>query len=783
MMFRNKKLTEGEAVATVPQDQDIITYKQVQIEHFPYQMQYGDETEDIDGWVIKSPYYIGGQNGKPRYYMPLYCEDEDGEVINFTTLDQAKKYIDDYIEPKRIKIRIKHGDEVHAVVIEQTNEDIDLPDNLFAYLPDGWWNRPYEDEDNKDFEHPWVGKEIKVEDAYYHPYQVIVARSKPYVSDSSDFIYTVPVDEIKKGNMPMNFNHYHAYDGYSWNQEYGDYSGDKGWKFTGKTYKIGSPFTEDTHENKFGKTNKPTDGFSESKGLKEDMELNFDRALLDKWIDDLNANGAKHHQTFSYTEGGKYIKVSYTYGGRYDTAVFAFVDADGNIYKPAGWKTPAKGVRARIDDNPPLDGKDLYSARYRAAVYGESVNEAYNKDSLHAKLWNMEHKEQTCFQNGYCVTCYFHDGEGMAKRFTVTNRDGKKVLDCNAGFAWQPQIQKFEDSLLQLLNTGSIKEEILTEKPSPAGYEPTKKGIAYKVFKVKNGKLYPPMVANAGGADTPIGVWLDAEEGEFAGLSKTGRPQVKSTGSGNLSYRPGWHLGDVPRAKQFDRLNKETGEYEFPKDFVWAECEYAMDVDYQPESDARGYERTKVDKDGNVITTKSDKYQHSLAGLPKLPTNGYYKYRTNPNPDTVPWVITGQMKVKRLLSDAEVNAILEKNGIEPIHRQGGDKTLAELGLKESVNEDFYNTGFDKIGLSQEEVNEFTHNLESAIQSNMGRMFKVNDVSLDGNTINVVVGAGKYEDDEPIYQSILPSKVKSEGIDSYIEPIVEKAIVKFADDNA
>ena len=133
------------------------------------------------------------------------------------------------------------------------------------------------------------------------------------------------------------------------------------------------------------------------------MELNFDRALLDKWIDDLNANGAKYHQTFSYTEGGKYIKVSYTFGGRYDTAVFAFVDADGNIYKPAGWKTPAKGVRARIDQNPPMDEKDLYSARYRAAVYGESVNEAYNKDSLHAKLWNMGHKEQTCFQNGYCM--------------------------------------------------------------------------------------------------------------------------------------------------------------------------------------------------------------------------------------------------------------------------------------------------------------------------------------------------------------------------------------------
>lgn len=227
--------------------------------------------------------------------------------------------------------------------------------------------------------------------------------------------------------------------------------------------------------------------------------------------------------------------------------------------------------------------------------------------------------------------------------------------------------------------------ESLVEKVSPEGYAPKQTGTAYKVFRVKNGKLYPPMVANAGGADTPIGVWLDAEEGEFAGVSKTGRPQVKSTGSGTLAYRPGWHLGDVPRAPQFDRRNKETGEMEFPADFVWAECDYAMDVDYQGEADERGYMRTKVDSEGNVITTRSDKYQHSLAGLPKLPKDGYYKYRTNPRPDTVPWVITGQMRVNRLLSDAEVNEILKSKGIAPIHRQGGDKTLAELGLKESLS--------------------------------------------------------------------------------------------------
>ena len=226
------------------------------------------------------------------------------------------------------------------------------------------------------------------------------------------------------------------------------------------------------------------------------------------------------------------------------------------------------------------------------------------------------------------------------------------------------------------LTDGFCVTRKLIEAIAPDGYAPKKSGRAYKVFRVKNGKLYPPMVANPGGADTPIGVWLTADEGEFAGLSKTGRPQVKSIGSGTLSYRPGWHLGDIPRASQFDRTNKETGEKEFPRDFVWAECEYTMDVDYQPESDEQGYMR--MGKDGKPY--RSDKYQHSLAGLPKMPKDGYYRYRTNPRPDTVPWVITGAIRVNRLLSDDEVNRILDSKGVAPIHRQGGDKTLSELGL-------------------------------------------------------------------------------------------------------
>lgn len=62
-------------------------------------------------------------------------------------------------------------------------------------------------------------------------------------------------------------------------------------------------------------------------------------------------------------------------------------------------------------------------------------------------------------------------------------------------------------------------------------------------------------------------------------------------GSGTLAYRPGWHLGEIPYALQFNRRNPQTGERDlFPADFVWAEVEYAADHDYQQEAMSPWYQ-------------------------------------------------------------------------------------------------------------------------------------------------------------------------------------------------
>ena len=208
--------------------------------------------------------------------------------------------------------------------------------------------------------------------------------------------------------------------------------------------------------------------------------------------------------------------------------------------------------------------------------------------------------------------------------------------------------------------TGEDVSFSLRQKP-----EPKKKGIGYKVFVLKDGKLYPPMVANPDGAATPVGVWLDADAAPIAGESKTGRPQVKQGGkgtqggSGKLAYRPGWHLGVVPYAIQFNRKDADGNKTLFPKNFVFAEVEYAADVDYQEEALQEGI-------------NPSGKYQHSLAGLKHLPTDGYYMYRTNPNPETDPWVITGAMKVNRILTRAEQAELVKNAGREPQRIQEGD---------------------------------------------------------------------------------------------------------------
>lgn len=344
----------------------------------------------------------------------------------------------------------------------------------------------------------------------------------------------------------------------------------------------------------------------------------------------------------------EYAELKGVYADKYSSleSIYAKKDAQGNILKDAN------GNNVWIRDDVDIDSE----------VVADLVGEYLFTDADFIN--NLSVKHRNVFQKVYDEIKY------LLKIATAGSEEARKLEEVKRAF---DKAYK-EDAEVDTAEVADneVKYSIREEAP------PKETGIAYKVFFVKDGKLYPPMVANPEGADTPMGVWLNADVGQSAPPSKTGRQQVKAGGKGtqggggSLAFRPGWHLGDLPRASQFDRVNPETGKKElFPENFVWAEVEYAKDVDYQEEAMSYGY-------------TENGKFRHAYAGLPRLPENGYYRYRTNPKPDTVPWIITGAMKVNRLLSDAEVNEILAKNGVEPVHRQGGDVGLEKFGVEGDV---------------------------------------------------------------------------------------------------
>lgn len=187
---------------------------------------------------------------------------------------------------------------------------------------------------------------------------------------------------------------------------------------------------------------------------------------------------------------------------------------------------------------------------------------------------------------------------------------------------------------------------------------------AYKLFSTKPGRpgeLFPLFV----GANEaiPQGIWLDAIAGKAAAPSKTGKPQVKSK-LGPLAFRPGWHAGDLPLATHIGVKDADGNVFARRANEVWAEVEVANDIDYQPQANAS---RTK--------------------DLREMPVDGSYRFKTNPNM-TGSWIISGSMKINRVLSQKEVDKILKTAGAPSMPWEGGRLDLRKLGLstQDAVNQ-------------------------------------------------------------------------------------------------
>ena len=288
----------------------------------------------------------------------------------------------------------------------------------------------------------------------------------------------------------------------------------------------------------------------------------------------------------------------------------------------------------------------------------------------------------------------------LKKQGSSKAKKASKAVDtlANQTLAAQPTVlQSARDEAIELSDVNT-KFSLREEAP------PKKTKIGYKAFFVKDGKLYPPMVANPSGAGTPVGVWLNADTGSPMRdgdgnivQNKSGRAKVaaggKGTkgGGGSLAWRPGWHLGPIPDATQFsvDPASKEWSEWLnksgrtagesknignngnpifLNPHIVFAEVEFAADVDYQLEAYEYGVK-------------KNGKFDHSQAGIPYVIKDGYYRYRTNSMaPGALSWYITGAMKVNRILTDAECREICAKSGRDMMPRLGGDFDFASHSL-------------------------------------------------------------------------------------------------------
>jgi hypothetical protein len=194
-----------------------------------------------------------------------------------------------------------------------------------------------------------------------------------------------------------------------------------------------------------------------------------------------------------------------------------------------------------------------------------------------------------------------------------------------------------------------------------AGAEPQKTAKAYKLFRQKDGKLYPLFVD--ADEEIAIGQWLKAKAGEQAASGK-----VKSK-LGELAYRPGWHAGDLPIATHIgarSHKNPKLPPDTRPSNQVWAEVEMADDVDWQKVAD----ERARMTKKG----TPDPKTAHITD---QVPYGGYYRYKTNPNM-AGNWMIGGDMRVNRVLTDDEVKAINEAAGVADLPRREGYQTKGRV---------------------------------------------------------------------------------------------------------
>ena len=308
--------------------------------------------------------------------------------------------------------------------------------------------------------------------------------------------------------------------------------------------------------------------------------------------------------------------------------------------------------------------------------------------------------------------------------------------------------KRFRDSLPDATAEDKDLRYSLREQTAP---KHTK--TAYAVFIVKQHEdgsvtLHPKMIADEA-VGAPPHTWLNADTGKIKRdkqgepiQNTRGRVSVRDAKGAPLAWRPGKHLAAYPNASQFSVEGDTKGVRDrLPDNVVFFEVEYAADRDYQLEAWEYGV-------NGN------GKYEHSQAGLPYIPKDGYYIYRTNANPNIPAMIITGVYRVKRALTDEEAKKLNQEAGGDWYDRKSGEPMTAER-LKE--------LGLDEAGL-QRKAETFDYNeLEPAHDESSVAMSMPGYVrrDLDFTDKNLLKAIKENKQDASYYQSLYEQQKKNE----------------------
>lgn len=200
--------------------------------------------------------------------------------------------------------------------------------------------------------------------------------------------------------------------------------------------------------------------------------------------------------------------------------------------------------------------------------------------------------------------------------------------------------------------------------------------IPDSVFTAPNGKKYVPSRGTSGKKGTGDSIQIPDDKTRQELIKKGFLPEgSKAKSVKAVALRPGWHSGDSPAAPHIG--NEYKGQKYRGEDQVWAEVEIPADVNWQEIADA------------NASIVKSGKRKGLLNVseaqiTDKLPSGGYYRYKTNPNMQGN-WLISGEMKVNRILDAEEVKKLNKEAGVEDLPTLSELKSLENAAPKVGYN--------------------------------------------------------------------------------------------------